>query len=106
MSSSNLDGFRDSGRWLYSYCFMACCFQDLFNIALSILVQLLFSFFLYTLSQHPHGYMDMTAAWRKLHFILSNRSYFHMTESLSIAIHTFVSHVLMSFPVDEMLLLR
>ena len=26
------------GRWLYSWCFVGCCLQDLFNIARSILV--------------------------------------------------------------------
>ena len=31
--------------WPYSCCFVECCFQDLFNIAPSILVQLLSSFF-------------------------------------------------------------
>ena len=25
------------GRWLYSYCFVGCCFQDLFTIAKVIL---------------------------------------------------------------------
>ena len=37
---------------------------------------------------------------------LSDRSYFHMTDSLSIADHGFPSPVLMSFSVDEMLLPR
>ena len=48
----------------------------------------------------------MTAAWKKLCFILSVRSDFHMIDSLSIAVHTFVSHVSMSFSVDEMVLPR
>ena len=49
----------------------------------------------------------MTTAWKKkLHFILSVRSDFHMTDSLSIAVHIFASCVLMSFLVDEMLLPR
>ena len=26
------------GRWLYSWCFVGCCYQDLFNIARNILV--------------------------------------------------------------------
>ena len=33
------------GRWPYSCCFVGCCFQDLFDIVHSILVQLLPSFF-------------------------------------------------------------
>ena len=34
-------------------------------------------------------YMDTTAAWKKNYFILSDRSGFHMTDSLSIAVHAF-----------------
>ena len=30
--------FVMGGRWPYSWCFVGCCFQDLFNIACSILV--------------------------------------------------------------------
>ena len=36
----------------------------------------------------------MTAAWKKLRFILSVRSDFHMTDSLLIAIHAFVSYII------------
>ena len=42
----------------------------------------------------------------KMRFILSVRSDFHMTDSLSIAVHAFASHVLMSVSVDETLLPR
>ena len=52
---------------------------------------------------HPYC-IDTTTAWKKLRFILSLRSDFHMIESLLIAVHAFISHVLMSFSVDEMLL--
>ena len=45
-------------------------------------------------------------AWKKLRFILSDRSDIHMTDNILIAIHAFASHVLMSFSVDETLLLR
>ena len=48
----------------------------------------------------------MTAAWKKLRFILLVRSDFHMTASLSIAVHPFVSRMSMSFSVDETLLPR
>ena len=44
--------------------------------------------------------------WKKLRFILSVRSDFYMIDSLSIAIHAFVSHVSISFSVDETLLPR
>ena len=36
-----------------------------------------------------------------LFLILSDRSVFHMTDSLSITVHAFASRVLMSFSVDE-----
>ena len=45
---------------------------------------------------HPYSSIDTTAAWKKLHFILSVRSDFHMIDSLSIAVHAFVSRVSMS----------
>ena len=46
---------------------------------------------------HPYNSIDTTAAWKKLRFILSVRSDFHMIESLSIAVRAFVSRVLMFF---------
>ena len=55
------------GRWTYSCCFVGCCFQDLFNMARSILVQFPSSFFLYTLSVqvvHSYSSIDTTAAWK------------------------------------------
>ena len=55
---------------------------------------------------HPYSSIDTTAAWKKLRFISSVRSDFHMIESLSIAIHAFISRVSMSFSVDETLLPR
>ena len=48
----------------------------------------------------------MTAAWKKLRFILSVRSDFHIIDSLLIAVHAFVSLVSMSFSVDETLVPR
>ena len=55
---------------------------------------------------HPYSSINLTAAWKKLRFILSVRFDFHMIESLSIAVHAFVSRVSMSFSVDETLLPR
>ena len=56
------------------------CFQDLFNIARSILVQLPSSFFSVHLVNvqvvHPSRSIDTTAAWKKLRFILSDKSDF------------------------------
>ena len=54
----------------------------------------------------PYSSIDTTAAWKKLRFILSVRSDFHMTDSLSIAVHSFASCVLMSFLFDKILLPR
>ncbi len=50
---------------------------------------------------HSYSSIDTTAAWKKLRFILLVRSDFHMSDSLSIAIHAFTSRVLMPVSVDE-----
>ena len=50
---------------------------------------------------HPYSSKDTTAAWKRLPFILSVRFDFHMTGSLSLAVHAFGSRVLMSVSVDE-----
>ena len=52
--------FEIGGRWPYSCSFVRCCFQDLFNIALNILVQLLSSFFSINLVsvQEVHPYSN------------------------------------------------
>ena len=36
---------------------------------------------------HPYSSIDTTASWKKLRFILLVKSDFHMTDSLSIAVH-------------------
>ena len=103
--SYNLDDVRDECRWPDSYCFVGCCFQDAFNKACRILVQLLSSFFSVLLvsvqAVYPYSSMDMTAVGKKLRFILSDRSDNHMTDILSIAVHALSCHVLMSFSVDQ-----
>ena len=55
---------------------------------------------------HPYSSIDTTAAWKKLRFILSVKSDFHMIDRLSLAVHAFASHVSMSVSVDETLLPR
>ena len=55
---------------------------------------------------HPYSRIDTIAAGKKLRFILSIRSDFHMTDNLSITIRAFASHVLISVSVDETLLPR
>ena len=100
--------FMIGGGWPYSCCSVRSCLRGWFNIARSILVQLPLSFFSIRLVSvhvvHPYSNIDTTAAWKKLRFISSVRSDFHMTNSLSIAVHAFASHVLMSVSVDETLL--
>ena len=54
---------------------------------------------------HPYSSIDMTAAWKKLRLILSVMSDFYMTDSLSIAVHTFASRVLISVSIDETLII-
>ena len=51
-------------------------------------------------------YMDTTAAWKKMRFILLDKSDQQMTDSLSTDVQASVSHVLMSFSVDEILVPR
>ena len=48
----------------------------------------------------------MTAAWKKLRFILSVRSDFHIIDSLLIAVHAFVNLVLMSVSIYEYVYIR
>ena len=55
---------------------------------------------------HPYSSIDATAAWKKLRFILSVRSDFHIIGSLLIAVHAFVNLASMFFSVDAMLLPR
>ena len=99
--------FVIGSRWPYSWCLVGCCRQDLFKIARNILVLLLSSFFSSRFVRvhvvHPYSSIDTTAAWKKLRFILSVRSDFHIIDSLLRAVHAFVNHVTMSFSVDETL---
>ena len=53
---------------------------------------------------HPYSSIDMTAAWKKLHFNLSDKSNFHMTNNLLIIVYALAIHMLMSFSVSETLL--
>ena len=92
--------FFMGGRWPYSWCFCGVlppglvqyCSQHSCVIAVQV--------------AHPYSSIDTTTAWKKLHFLLSVRSDFHMIDSLSMAAHAFVSRVSMSFSVDETLLPR
>ena len=61
--------FVMGGRWPYSWCFMGCCYEDLFNIARNILMQLPCSFFPSRFVSiqvvDPYNSIDTTAAWKK-----------------------------------------
>ena len=90
--------FVMGGRWPNSLCLVGCCCQNLFNIARNILVLLPSSFFssrfFFSVQVvHPYTSIDTTTAWKKLRFISSVRSNFHMIDSQSIAVHAFVSRV-------------
>ena len=97
--------FVIGGSWLYSSCFVGCCLQDEFNIVHSILVWLPSSFFSIRFVSvhvvHSYSSINTNAAWKKLRFILSVRSEFHMTDSLSITVHAFACPVSMSVSVDD-----
>ena len=79
------------GRWPYSFCFVGCCFQDLFNITRRILVQVSSDSFSIRLVRvqvvHPYSSIDTTAPWKKLRFILSDESDFHLISNLTTAVH-------------------
>ena len=102
--------FEMGGRSPYSYCFVRCCLQDLFNTARVILVQLPSSFFVIRLvivhMVHLCSSINTTAAWKKLRSILSDKSDLHITDRLLMAVSAFASRVLLSFSVDETLLPR
>ena len=86
--------------------FVGCCFQVLSNITHSISVQFLSGFFYIRLVGihvvHPYSRIDL----KKWPFILSAKFDFYMIDKLSIAVRAFASHKLMSFSVDEILLLK
>ena len=96
-------------RWEVSICTTAVLW-DVTSWICSIFVQFLSSFFsiclvIIRVVNLCHK-IDMITAWKKLHFILSDKSDFHMIDNLSIAVLAFTRHILTSNSVDEMLLPR
>ena len=89
---------------------MGCSFQDLFNIARSLLVQFPSSFFsicfvsVYVVQLYCS--IDTTTAWKKFRINLWDRPDFHMTNNQSIEVNTFTMPILMSLSIDETLLPR
>ena len=59
---------------------------------------------MYCISFHVvHPFNSMATTWKKSHFILLDRSDFHMIDNLSIAVHAFAKHMLTSLSINEML---
>ena len=97
--------FMMGGSWPYGCCFVGCCLKDLFCGFLALLPSSFFSIRLVSVHVvYPYSNIDTTAAGKKLCFILSDRSNFHMTNSISIVFHAFASRISMAFSVDETLL--
>ena len=96
------------GKWPYSCCFVGYCFQDLYKIACTNLVQFQSSFFFKHFIEvqviQPYN-IDMATTSKKSHSILSER-YFHMVINLLIAVNAFSMLILTLFSVDEILLPR
>ena len=95
--------FVMGGRWPYSWCFMGVLPPGLVNLPSRF-------FYIHLVSVHvvhPYSSNEKTVAWKKLRFISSVKSDFHMTDSLSVAVYAFVCRVSMFFfLVDETLLPR
>ena len=102
--SPNLNSFRDRGQvavqlvscWVLPPGLVEDCTQHSCVIA-----SFFSSRFVSVHVVHPYSSIDVTAAWKKLRFILSVRSDFHIVDSLLIAVHAFVNLVSMSFSVDS-----
>ena len=92
--------FEMGGKWLYSCCFVGFYFLDLFKTAWTILSLHFVSIYVV----YPYRSIDTGTVWKNSHFILSDRSDFHMINNVLITVHTFTRHMLTSFSVDEMLL--
>ena len=104
--SSNLNSFRDRRQVAVQ---LVCCgvlppglVQDCSQQSSSFFS----SRFVRVHVVHLYSSINVTAAWKKLRFILSVRSDFHIIDSLLIAVYAFVNLVSMSFSVDATLLPR
>ena len=53
---------------------------------------------------HPHSSTDTATVWKNTCFILSDSLDFHIIDNLSITVHIFAVHLLISLSVDETLL--
>ena len=66
-------------------CFVGCFYQDLLSIVRSIFAYLPSRFFsipsVSIYGVYPYNSIATTTAWEKLHFILADRSDFHMIDN-------------------------
>ena len=73
--------FEKRSSWPYNCYFVGCCFQDVFNILHSILMQMPSSLFYVCFVSvhvvHPFSSMGTTTTCKKLLFILSNTIFQH-----------------------------
>ena len=100
--------FVIGSRWPYNCCFVGSYFLDLFNIVRSILLQLPSSSSLFSICFVSVQIVHHTVVWTRP--LLGRKCFLFywidVTNSLSIAVHVFTSRILMSFFVDETLVLR
>ena len=94
-------GKRTYNCFLWGVAFKICSKQHIVFLYSS---HLAFSLLCFVSIQvvHPYSSIDMATVWKKSHFILSERSDFHML----IAVHTFAMCLLTPFSVAEILLSR
>ena len=108
--SSNLDSFGDVRLVAVQLLFCGVllpgtvqyCSQHSCVVAVKLFLQPLISVHVV----HPYSCIDTIDAWKKLRFILSVKSDFHMTDRLLIAAHALAIRVSISVSVDETLLPR
>ena len=96
-------------KWPYRCCFLGCWFQDLFNVTRSILdpsPSYYFSMRIVSIHVCLFCSTDTTIAWKKSHFILSDRSDLHMIDNQPNAVHAFTRWILTTLSGDETLLPR
>ena len=89
----------------YNYCFVGFYFKKLFDIACRSC--LVFSLYIKSASIWCiYCSINTTTTWKKASIFLSDRSDFHMIDSILITVQAFVWCKLISLSVDEMLLPR
>ena len=94
------------GKRTFRFCFVGCCFQDLFKAVRSILVQFpsrLFSMYfvkVHVVLSYTNS-TDTPTAWKNSRFILSDWSDFQIVHNQLIAAYVFPMCMLVSLSVDE-----